>query len=175
MRHAWSYLTAAALACPLAALEAQTPTLLDKVRAAMQLPAIVDSVRKNAGASEAEVRGVLAEQERRRIPAHEARDVLQAADAAAREHGPVDNFGAFVQAQLASGKRGRALAEAIRQEHALRGKEGGGRTANKSMAAGQGKAADARGKAAVDASSKGGAAKQAGGSTGAKAKGKGRP
>lgn len=39
----------------------------------------------------------------------------------ARVHGPTDNFGAFVQAQLAAGKRGQALAAAIHAEHRAHG------------------------------------------------------
>ena len=165
MRHRWTYLTAAVLVCAPHVVVAQTPTILERVRSAMRLPEIVDSVRRNAGASESDVRGVLGEQQRRRMPASEAHDVLQAANDAAKEHGPVDNFGAFVQAQLASGLRGRALAQAIRAEHVRRGKGGSG-NARASQAGGS--------KRSPDAASKG-ATKQAGGTTGAKSKGKGRP
>ncbi len=56
------------------------------------------------------------------VPAEEAAGILEAESKAAAEHGPTDNFGAFVQAQLASGKRGRELAAAIRAEHQARGK-----------------------------------------------------
>jgi len=40
----------------------------------------------------------------------------------AEEHGPVDNFGAFVKSKLAEGLRGRDLADAIAIEHKVRGK-----------------------------------------------------
>ncbi len=39
----------------------------------------------------------------------------------ARVHGPTDNFGTFVQSQLAAGKRGQALAAAIHAEHRRHG------------------------------------------------------
>lgn len=168
MRHGWSYLAVALLLGPQHGIEGQTPSIIERVRAAARLPEIVDSVRRNAGASESDVRGVLTEHQRRRIPASEAHDVLQAANESAREHGPVDNFGAFVQARLASGLRGQALAQAIRQEHAQRG-IGGGR-ARESMA---GKASEAGAKRPADAGSKN--PRQAGATTGAKSKGKGRP
>lgn len=48
--------------------------------------------------------------------------VLETRNAAIREHGPVDNFGAFVQAKHRQGLRGRDLAAAIRAEHAAHGK-----------------------------------------------------
>lgn len=123
MRHAWMYLTMGALAAPLGVLGAQeqAPPLLDRIRAAVNLPAIVDSVRHHGGISEEDMRTVLGDVMQRRVPASETRDMLAQADSAIREHGPVDNFGAFVQAQLAAGLRGKALAKAIRQEHQRRG------------------------------------------------------
>src|SRR5687767_15243513 len=63
------------------------------------------------------------------IPAYEATLVIDTARVVRREHGPVDNFGAFVQSQLAQGKRGRELAAAIRAEHARSGKGNAGRGA----------------------------------------------
>jgi hypothetical protein len=53
------------------------------------------------------------------VPDEEVQSVIEAASV--REHGPVDNFGAFVQDQLAAGLRGRDLAAAIHAEHARRG------------------------------------------------------
>jgi hypothetical protein len=126
MRHTW-LLAVAMIASPVGAIGAQQPSLIERLRAAMQLPAIVDSVKKNSGMPEREVNEVIAEIKRRRMPASEARDVLQEANAAIRDHGPLDNFGAFVKARLDAGLRGRALAQAIRQEHARRG-IGKGRT-----------------------------------------------
>jgi hypothetical protein len=92
-----------------------------RARAALELPRTVDSVRKHGGIPESEMGAVIGDARRRGVPAHETRDVLVAADAAIRQNGPVDNFGAFVQGRLAAGLRGRDLANAIRAEHARRG------------------------------------------------------
>jgi hypothetical protein len=68
---------------------------------------------------------------------------------AIREHGPVDNFGAFVQRRLDEGLRGRDLADAIRAEHAAHGRarartcperEGQGHAEEPSAAKGKGHA-----------------------------------
>jgi hypothetical protein len=109
---------------------------VDRARAALELPRIVDSVRKR-GIPESEINVVLGDVMRRGVPANETRDVLLSADSAIKRHGPVDNFGAFVQGRLQAGLRGRELARAIREEHAKRGK---GRSAARTNA----KAADAR-------------------------------
>ncbi len=96
-------------------------SILDRILGAIDLPRIVDSVQARGGIPEEEIRVILGEVMRRGVPAAETGEVLEEADAAIREHGPVDNFGAFVQAQLAQGLRGRALAQAIREEHGRRG------------------------------------------------------
>lgn len=123
MRHTLKYLVLAALCGPVQSAAAQQPasTVRDRVRAALELPGIVDSIRRRGGIPEEEVRVVVDEARRKNIPANETRDVLKEADNAIRDHGPVDNFGAFVKARLDAGLRGRALAQAIRQEHARRG------------------------------------------------------
>lgn len=153
MRHAWMYLTMGALTGPLGVLGAQEQApLLDRIRAAVNLPAIVDSVRHHGGISEEDMRTVMGDVMQRRVPANETRDMLAEADSAIREHGPVDNFGAFVQAQLAAGLRGKALAQAIRQEHQRRGigkgkqiEPKGGPAARDSAGRGRGEAAPQRG------------------------------
>jgi hypothetical protein len=173
VRHTWM-LAVAMIASPVGAIEAQQPSLIERIRGAMQLPAIVDSVKKNSGMPEREVHDVIAEIKRRRMPASEARDVLRESNAAIRDHGPVDNFGAFVKARLDAGLRGRALAQAIRQEHARRG-IGKGRTRgpmaggrDDSISRGQGKAAQSSNRPSSPAA-KGRSADTT------KGKGKGRP
>jgi|GEM_PF-6015785 len=52
----------------------------------------------------------------------ETQEVLVVSTEAVEESGPVDNFGAFVQARLAEGLRGQELAAAIHEEHRLHGK-----------------------------------------------------
>lgn len=88
---------------------------------AIDLPDVAVQLRSD-GVSEPDVQGALRAARERHVSAADAHDALDAAHKAAREHGPVDNFGAFVQAQLDSGKRGQELADAIRAEHAAHGK-----------------------------------------------------
>jgi hypothetical protein len=102
---------------------APLPQAADPVAAildALRLPALVTEARQ-AGVSEASVREVLDGLRRRGLPADEAAIVLREEVDAVNAGGPKDNFGGFVQRQLAAGLRGRALAEAIRAEHRARG------------------------------------------------------
>jgi hypothetical protein len=99
---------------------AQQAASAERIRAALAIPREVDTLRLH-GVPEDQVRIVVDEARKRRLPSTETRDILVEANRDARDHGPVNNFGAFVQAQLASGKRGRALATAIRAEHVRRG------------------------------------------------------
>lgn len=103
------------LPAPLAAQSA-----LDQIRDALRLPAIADDARQS-GVPDSRVSGVLDQIRRRQLPAGDASRVMDEELRAVREGGPTDNFGAFVQTQLDAGLRGRALAEAIRREHARRG------------------------------------------------------
>ena len=125
VRHAILLLFASSLggAAPAAA---QLPEWVTDILAATRLPVVADSARREGTSNEA-VREALEAMAKSRLPAHEATVILDSARVARREHGPVDNFGAFVQAQLAEGKRGRELAAAIRAEHARMGKGAAGR------------------------------------------------
>jgi hypothetical protein len=109
---------------------AQVPDWVTQLIAAASLPVVAAEARAE-GVANSDVLGALDALRGANVPAAQAKDVLDEARNAHREHGPVDNFGAFVQAQLASGKRGRELAAAIRAEHARSGK---GRPANASRA-----------------------------------------
>lgn len=122
MRNIRICVTAALLVSPIGSAEAmqQRPSN-ERVRAALELPSIVDSVRRRGGIPERDVRVVLDDARRRRIPAADTRDVLKQTDESIKEHGPVNNFGAFVQGRLAAGQRGQTLAQSIRAEHARRG------------------------------------------------------
>lgn len=126
------------LALGSSALQAQTPQWVSDLLIATQLPVQTMEARREGVAND-DIRAVLDAMRRNRIPAHEATVVIDTARSVRREHGPVDNFGAFVQAQLASGKRGRELAAAIRAEHARQGK---GNAARDARARGQGGRAD---------------------------------
>lgn len=99
----------------------QVPDWVNQVLAAAQLPMAASEARRD-GIANGEIRSVLDAMRNAGVPAHEATALIETERQAHREHGPADNFGAFVQAQLAAGKRGQALAAAIRQEHARQGK-----------------------------------------------------
>jgi hypothetical protein len=109
-------------------LEGQTSDWVRRVLAAAELPVSADQARRE-GAPDGVIQQVLSAMQSANVPAHEAREVLDAERDALREHGPVDNFGAFVQSKLDAGLRGRDLAAAIRAEHQLRGKGPPGRGA----------------------------------------------
>lgn len=100
---------------------AQVPDWVNQVLAAAQLPVAASEARRE-GIASAEIRTVLDALLNAGVPAYEATSLIETKRKAHREHGPTDNFGAFVQAQLAAGKRGQDLAAAIRQEHARQGK-----------------------------------------------------
>lgn len=139
-------ITAAALLLAAPSVSAQTTADVEaareRLRAILNLPTRAAETRE-AGASDSTVRTILDILRERQTPAAEAEEILTAQRDAVRENGPVDNFGAFVQAQLSNGLRGRELAAAIRAEHAARGK---GRAANRGAAGNRAdSAADARG------------------------------
>lgn len=102
-------------------LQAQIPAAIGKIIGAANLPVSADSARRE-GIPDTDVRTAIEAMRTARLPAEEAKRVLDESRAAQREHGPVDNFGAFVQSRLAAGLRGRELAAAIRAEHRARGK-----------------------------------------------------
>lgn len=88
---------------------------------AILLPGITQEARR-AGIPDEDIAEVIDVARERDLPPEERREILEGATEVARETGPIDNFGAFVQSRLAEGLRGRALADAIRAEHQLRGK-----------------------------------------------------
>lgn len=119
---------------------AQQPDWVAVLLNAAMLPVSANAARSE-GVPGDEVRAVIEAMRDKNVRAHEAREVLDEARSARREHGPVDNFGAFVQSKLDAGLRGRDLAAAIRAEHAARGK-GKGAAASGKGAAASGKAAN---------------------------------
>lgn len=102
-------------------LFAQVPDWVNQILTAAQLPVAASEARRG-GVTSNEIRAVLDALLNAGVPAYEATALIDSTRAVRRDHGPVDNFGAFVQSQLAAGKRGPALAAAIRQEHARQGK-----------------------------------------------------
>ena len=104
-----------------ARLPAQQPDWVNQLLTAARLPVATAEARRD-GVASTDIRAVLDAMIRSKVPAYEATAVIDTARVVHHEQGPVDNFGAFVQSQLAAGKRGPALAAAIRAEHARQGK-----------------------------------------------------
>lgn len=102
-------------------LRPQLPEWVQQILTAAQLPMVATEARREGVASD-QIRVALEAMRAAGVPPSEATLLMDSARAARREHGPVDNFGAFVQSQLAAGKRGQELAAAIRAEHARQGK-----------------------------------------------------
>ena len=116
-----SFLTALLFVAPVSPMAAQVPEWVTQILAAAELPVVAVQIR-NDGVAASQVQAAIDAMAASRLRAHEARQLLVDERDAIREHGPVDNFGAFVQTKLAAGLRGRDLATAIKAEHAARGK-----------------------------------------------------
>ena len=97
----------------------------DPLVTAIQLPVTAHALRTQ-GVPDEDVRVALRSSRDKGLKPSETEEVLKEADAAVKAHGPVDNFGAFVQARLDEGLRGKDLAAAIRAEHEAHGKGKGG-------------------------------------------------
>lgn len=104
-----------------APLPAQQADWVNQLLTAARLPVATAEARRE-GVASTDIRAVLDAMIRAKVPASEATLVIDTTRIVQREQGPVNNFGAFVQSQLAAGKRGPALAAAIRAEHARQGK-----------------------------------------------------
>jgi hypothetical protein len=118
--------------------QAQVPEWVNQILAAAQLPVVATAARSE-GIGEADVRAVLDALLNAGVPAYQATAIIDTTRSVHREHGPTNNFGAFVQSQLAAGKRGRELAAAIRQEHARQGKGNAGRGASRGKSGNRGR------------------------------------
>ena len=119
------------------------PDWVTQILQAAQLPVVATQARSE-GIPNSDIGTIIEAVRRANLPARDAALILDTARVLRREHGPIDNFGAFVQAQLASGKRGRDLAAAIRAEHARQGKGRG----NANARGNQGRGDDSPGNAA---------------------------
>lgn len=171
MRHARLLLVLTLAVGTRAPLQAQMPDWVNEVLMAARLPVVTTEARRE-GIPDSSIFSVLDAMKKARIPASEASVVLDSARAAHRDNGPVGNFGAFVQSQLAAGKRGTALAAAIRAEHARVGR---GRRAGRGNDA-KGRGQDAGGNAANASRGRSGAQSQADSAgRGAGNRGRGRP
>jgi hypothetical protein len=106
---------------------------------AAQLPIIALEAR-NDGVPNSDIGSILEAVRRAGLPSRDAVLILDTVRVLRRDYGPTDNFGAFVQSQLAEGKRGTSLAAAIRAEHVRMGK-GGGNAGARGANAGRGRGA----------------------------------
>ena len=156
-----------------APLHAQVPEWVTQILAAAQLPVTTAQARQE-GVPNEEIRAVLDAMGRAGVPAHEATAVIDTARVVRNEHGSMDNFGGFVQAQLASGKRGRELSAAIRAEHARlgRGRGNAGRNTGGGRRGGQ-DSLRAQGRSGAPPAGQAGAADAKG--PGSRGKGRGAP
>lgn len=138
MRSLWTLIVLAALVQPARAQD-QPSAESSLIANILNLPLAVESARR-AGIPSGTIWDVLDSLRRRRVPAADAEQILRGEVEAVEKGGPKENFGAFVNAQLARGLRGRELAAAIHAEHARRG-----------IGRGRGKAPDAeKGQGAAD-------------------------
>lgn len=116
----WILVLATALAAAPSAAQ-ESSGMLASVLKALRLPRTTQEAR-TLGVPESDIRAILDKAREKRVRAADVNELFEHENKAIREHGPVDNFGAFVQRRLDEGLRGRDLAEAIRAEHAAHGK-----------------------------------------------------
>lgn len=81
----------------------------------------VSEILRERGIPPEEIETTIFGARERGVPPSEMAGIFEETARAVDEHGPIENFGAFVQRQLAAGLRGPELAAAIRAEHASRG------------------------------------------------------
>jgi hypothetical protein len=91
-----------------------------EILVAIQLPTLAHTMRVS-GVPEVDVEATLVSFRETELHAGAAATALVAANEAVERKGPVENFGAFVKAELAAGKRGKDLAASIKTEHKKRG------------------------------------------------------
>ena len=142
--------TAAPAAAAGASDDAKKGSAKDRILGALDLPIQAQALRK-AGADEQEIKAGLKAARDKKLDARSTAELIGEVAKATKEHGPIGEFGAFVKGKLEAGLRGKELAEAIRQEHATRGKGKAGDKGKPDAAGGppddKGKPADAGDKA----------------------------
>lgn len=99
---------------------ATSPEASTRLRYAARLPIRTTELR-NSGVHDTTIHRLLEVFRQRDVTPGAVDSILLVERDAAREHGPTDNFGAFVQTELDAGLRGEELAAAIRFEHETRG------------------------------------------------------
>lgn len=126
MKRTWTLLLALAVVLPLSAQETETVAQDSTARPdsmilrALRLPNVAEILRQR-GVPVEQIEAAMEGARERTVPAGEMTNVMEETAESVEENGPIENFGAYVQEQLAAGLRGRELAQAIRAEHARRG------------------------------------------------------
>lgn len=100
---------------------AQQSDWVNQILSAALLPVVTTQARRD-GLSDADIRAAIDAMARAGLSAQDAAVVFDNERSYRKEHGPVSNFGSFVQDQLKDGRRGPELAAAIRAEHVRQGK-----------------------------------------------------
>jgi len=118
MRASMMVLALAALAAPVGAQPSQQQE--SSIWDILNLPQTVDAGRR-AGIPSGSIWAVLDSLRRRGVPGADAGQIVREEVDAVKGGAPRENFGKYVNAQLARGLRGRELAAAIHAEHARRG------------------------------------------------------
>ena len=120
MRSSWILMALAVMSQPALGQQTQPSAETSLIANMLNLPLAVEAAQR-AGIPSGTIWEVLDSLRRRRVPAADAEQILRGEVEAVEKGGPRENFGAFVNAQLARGLRGRELAAAIHAEHARRG------------------------------------------------------
>ena len=120
MRSSWILLALAFLSQPALGQQTQPPSEASLIANMLNLPLAVEAAQR-AGIPSGTIWEVLDSLRRRRVPAADAEQIMRGEVEAVERGAPKENFGSFVNAQLARGLRGRELAAAIHAEHARRG------------------------------------------------------
>ena len=115
----WAALAAVMIAAPVAAQESDG-SLVEDILQAIRLPMLTREAR-TLGVPDRDLQRIFMTARARRVRAGSLAELFSAENGAIRKHGPIDNFGAFVQDKLDAGLRGRELAAAIQAEHGARG------------------------------------------------------
>ena len=118
MRASMMVLALAALAAPVGAQQPRQQ--VSSIWDILNLPQTVDEGRR-AGIPSGSIWAVLDSLRRRGVPGADAGQIVREEVDAVKGGAPRENFGKYVNAQLARGLRGRELAAAIHAEHARRG------------------------------------------------------
>lgn len=92
-----------------------------RIIAALELPHAANDARR-AGLGDDQIKVVLELGKDKKADSADVAKALRAGAEGSKANGPIDNFGAFVQAQLSAGLHGTELAAAIRAEHEANGK-----------------------------------------------------